>query len=71
MTHPPFHPRLSPARGSALILALWALLLLSAAVFAWVKYIDQNIMLSQEANAGLEAKAFAHSGVDEAARSPV
>ncbi len=33
----PFHPR---ARGSVLILALWALLLLSAAIFAWVKIIN-------------------------------
>lgn len=55
---------LRPAeRGSALILSLWALLLLSASVFAWVKFIDQNITLASEANALLDAKALAHSGV--------
>jgi hypothetical protein len=46
-----------------LILALWALLLLSTAVFAWVKYIQANITLSGQGNAALEAKAFSHSGV--------
>ncbi len=50
-------------RGSTLILTLWALLLLSAAVFAWVKFIDQELMAAFQANAGLEAKASAHSGV--------
>lgn len=59
--HCPPHARC--ARGSALILALWALLLLSAAVFAWVRYIDRNILIASEANAGLDAKALAHSGV--------
>ena len=49
--------------GSVLVLALWALLLLSAAVFVWVKFIDQNITLTGERNNGLEAKALAHSGV--------
>ena len=49
--------------GMALILTLWALLLLSAAVFAWVKFIDQEITAAQQANAGLEARAYAHSGV--------
>src|SRR2546425_6787936 len=50
-------------RASALILALWALLLLSMAVFAWVQFIDQNISISGNANAALNAKALAHSGV--------
>ena len=49
--------------ASALILSLWALLLLSAAVFAWVKFIDQDLTIASEANAGLDAKALAHSGV--------
>jgi len=49
--------------GSILILALWALLLLSAAVFAWVKFIDQNISFTGDRNDGLTAKALAHSGV--------
>ncbi len=46
-----------------LILALWALLLLSAAIFAWLKFIDQNITITGDRNNGLEAKALAHSGV--------
>ncbi|MEA3189017.1 MAG: ral secretion pathway protein [Chthoniobacter sp.] len=53
-------------RGSALILSLWALLLLSAAVFAWVKLINQDIESAGQSNAGLEARAFAHSGVQVA-----
>src|SRR5580658_712461 len=59
MKPPAFHRR----RGSVLILALWALLLLSAAVFAWVKFIQQNAVYTGEANSGLDAKALAHSGV--------
>lgn len=62
-----FPPRLLRSkrgqRGSALILSLWALLMLSAAVFAWVKFIAQDITISGEANAGLDARALAHSGV--------
>jgi type II secretory pathway component PulK len=44
-------------------MALWALLLLSAAVFAWVKFIDASITVTTDRNNGLEAKALAHSGV--------
>jgi hypothetical protein len=56
------HP-ISRRGGSVLILALWALLLLSAAIFAWLKFIDQNITITGDRNNGLEAKALAHSGV--------
>jgi len=49
--------------GSVLILSLWALLLLSAALFAWLKYINQSIAVTGQRNNGLEAKALAHSGV--------
>jgi type II secretory pathway component PulK len=48
--------------GSALLLALWALLVIAAAVLAWARYIDAEITLSNQANRGLEAKALAHSG---------
>ena len=51
------------SRGSALILSLWALLLLSAAVFAWVKLIEQDIAVSGDANSALDARALAESGV--------
>lgn len=59
-------PRHRDRRASALILSLWALLMLSAAVFAWVKFIDQDLTISGEANAGLDAKALAHSGLSVA-----
>jgi hypothetical protein len=49
--------------ASVLILALWALLLLSAAIFAWLKFIDMNVTLTGQRNNGLDAKALAHSGV--------
>jgi len=49
--------------GSVLILALWALLLLSAAIFAWLKFIDLNVAITGERSNGLAAKALAHSGV--------
>ena len=55
--------RISPRSGSVLILSLWALLLLSAAVFAWLKFINLNITVTGDRNNGLEAKALAHSGV--------
>jgi type II secretory pathway component PulK len=49
--------------GSALLLVLWALLLLSAAVFAWAKLIDQGIETTRQANFGLDARALARSGM--------
>jgi hypothetical protein len=62
---PPSAPlsRNSLQRGSVLILSLWALLLLSAAVFAWLKFINLNITITGQRSNGLEAKALAHSGV--------
>lgn len=50
-------------RGSVLIMALWALFLLSAAVFAWLQFIDQGITVTSQHNNGLQARAMAHSGV--------
>jgi hypothetical protein len=49
--------------ASVMILALWALLLLSAAIFAWLKFINQSIDITSQRNSGLEAKALAHSGL--------
>ena len=54
------HPR---RRGSALVLVLFALFLLSAAVIAWAKWLQQDIALTGEANRNAEARAMAHSGV--------
>lgn len=56
------HPA-SRSRGSTLMLALWALILISAVVFAWVKWIDRSIDAVCEANRGMEARALAHSGM--------
>src|SRR6266513_4110899 len=36
--------------GSALMLSLWALILLSAAVMAWAEWIEQDIVLTGNAN---------------------
>ncbi|MEI6561759.1 MAG: hypothetical protein WCO68_06720 [Verrucomicrobiota bacterium] len=49
--------------GSLLMLALWALLLISVVVFAWVKAIDYGIDNVSHANRGMEARALAHSGI--------
>jgi len=48
--------------GSALLLSLWALLVLSMAVFAWIKFIRVEMETAYQADAGLDALALAHSG---------
>ena len=53
----------SSGRASALIFVRWALFLLSAAVFAWVKIIQQDIEISGRENRNIEALAMAHSGI--------
>ena len=50
-------------RGSVLLLVLWALLVLSGVVFAWVKMIHQDLAIIHQTNSGLDARALAHSGV--------
>lgn len=50
-------------RASALLLVLWALVVLSAAVFAWVAMIQSDLLVHAEANRDVEARAMAHSGV--------
>ncbi len=50
-------------RGSALLLVLWALLLLSAAVFGFAQWMQQDLQLHAESNRDLEARAMAHSGL--------
>jgi len=49
--------------GSTLMLALWALIVISAVVFAWVRVIDSGIDDVRTANRGMEARAMAHSGL--------
>src|SRR4051812_32123082 len=49
--------------GSALMVVMWALLVLSAAIFAWVEIIRQQHVMHGQATAEMEARAMAHSGV--------
>src|SRR5580693_864703 len=56
----------SRLRGAALLLALWALFLLSALVISWALDIDSRLTLSGNANRGLEAEALACSGAEVA-----
>jgi hypothetical protein len=59
---------ISPSRsgGAALLLALWALFLLSALVISWALDIDSRLTLSGNANRVLEAEALACSGAEVA-----
>lgn len=54
------------ARGAALMLALWALFLLSAMVISWALNIDAQLALSGNANRVMEAEAMACSGAEVA-----
>lgn len=49
--------------GSALLLVLWALFLLTAAVVAYASLVRADIERAGAANRALEAKAMAHSGL--------
>lgn len=50
-------------RGSALLIVLWALILLTAAVFSFARWMQSDIALHAEANRHMEARAMAHSGI--------
>src|SRR4029077_1988671 len=52
--------------GAALMLALWALFLLSAMIVSWALDIDSRLTLSGNANRLLEAEAMACSGAEVA-----
>jgi general secretion pathway protein K len=52
--------------GAALMLALWALFLLSAMVIAWTLDIDSRVTLSGNASRVVEAEAMASSGAEVA-----
>ena len=53
----------SHSRASVLLIVLWALILLSAAVLTWAKVIQQDIQMSGQENREIEARAMAHSGL--------
>ena len=50
-------------QASALLLVLWALVVLSAAVFTWVTMIHGDLQVHSEGNRDVEARAMAHSGL--------
>ena len=56
----------SKSRGAALMLALWALFLLSAMVISWALDINSHLVLSGNANRSLDAEAMACSGAEVA-----
>lgn len=49
--------------GASVLLVLWALMLLSAAILSWAQWIQHDIQLSGEASHDMEARAMAHSGL--------
>jgi hypothetical protein len=50
-------------RGSGLLLTLWALFVLSAAVIVWAGYVRQTLAVATETENETEARAMAHSGI--------
>ena len=54
---------LKSRRAAALLLALWAMLVLSASVLIWAAFIQQTITVSGEQQNDTEARAMAHSGI--------
>jgi general secretion pathway protein K len=57
--------------GAALMLALWALFLLSAMVISWAIDINAQLALTGDANRTLEAEAMAASGAEVATNPQV
>src|SRR3954468_10726083 len=53
-------------RGAAIMLALWALFLLSAMIISWALDIDTRLANAGNANRSLEATAMACSGAEVA-----
>ncbi|HEY2139808.1 MAG TPA: hypothetical protein VGH00_07000 [Chthoniobacterales bacterium] len=63
----PVHPiKKSRTRAAAIMLALWALFLLSAMVISWALDINTRLTISGSANRLLEAEAMACSGAEVA-----
>lgn len=56
--------RSKPDQGAALLLALWALFLLSAMVITWALNINSRLTSSSNANRVVEAEAMASSGAE-------
>jgi hypothetical protein len=58
-------PRTStlPTRASALLLVMWAIIMLSAAILAWLNFMMADLERSSDFNREVEASAMARSGV--------
>ncbi len=53
----------STRAGAALLIALWAIIVLTGAVLLWAGYIRQTVAVSGETFNDVEARAMAHSGL--------
>ena len=49
--------------ASALLLVLWAVVMLTVAILAWIGWVEGDLERSADANRAVEAKAMAHSGI--------
>jgi general secretion pathway protein K len=56
----------SSSRGAALMLALWALFLLSAMIISWALDINSRLTIAAKANRMIDAEALACSGAEVA-----
>lgn len=50
-------------RGSSLLLVLWALMLLTAATFGWIAWVQMRVVAHGEVGHAMEARAMARSGL--------
>lgn len=51
------------ARGAVLLLTLWAVIVLSAAILIWAGYVRQTLKVAGDQQNDTDARAMAHSGV--------
>lgn len=51
------------SRGSALLLVLWALLMLSAAAFGYITWVQTSVAVQGEESRAMEARTMARSGI--------
>jgi hypothetical protein len=49
--------------GSALLLVVWAVIMLSAALLAWATFMQSDLERSADSNRAVEARAMARSGI--------
>jgi general secretion pathway protein K len=49
--------------GSALLLVIWAIIMISAAMMAWISWAQTDLERAADDNRDVEARAMAHSGI--------